>query len=346
MGKRFCVHAGSLNNLSQLASAGVTEAGLVVNWDGSSTYGNIASAIHSAGIPTATLNLFNDGSSPPSQLGAAGSSYAGYFQSCVSAGWNCIAGEGCGGSVIGTVMNYCTYVNYGGIVGSSQANMYADPWDHPTSGGHGHWDYIETYDNSSNLQLDSCVQAAAQAKSAGAGHLGILIGTWMQGAGASTYINTLNQIGGDSVLMWGGYSSSSSDGFGLIQQMISSLGASKDGKGTATTSGSTAAAKVVPEVQCPCKHMWIGISGVGKDSTTTSQHLEFEVKIVGTAGWVDNNMRWIPNKPYTGKLEAWAGNATKGSWKLKDIWPDKKGNFSFLVNSDRVEKRTYAVKFA
>ena len=342
MGKYFAIHAGSLDNISQMAAAGVTEAGLVVQWDGSSTYGNIASAIHSAGIATATLNLFNDGSSPPSQLGAAGGSYAGYFQSIVSAGWNCIAGEGCGGSVIGTVMNYCPYVNYGGIVGSSQANMYADPWDHPTSGGHGHWDYIETYDNSNNLQLDSCVQAAGEAKAAGAGHLGILIGTWMQSAGASTYINTLNQIGGDTVLMWGGYSSSSSDGFGLIQQMISSLGAAKHGSTAATAGGAT----TTGAVQCPCKHIWIGIAGVGKNSSATSQKLEFEVKINGVAGWVDNNDQWIANKPYTGQLEAWATDSKNKTWKLTNLWPDNKGNFSFLVNSDTVETRKYSVCFA
>jgi len=110
-------------------------AGLVWDWDGSTTAAGTASAIHNAGIPTATFNAFNDGSAAVCQPGAAGGPYAGYFQALASAGWNCIAGEGCGGSVVSTVQNYCTYVNYGGIVGDSQGDMYADPWDHPTGGG-------------------------------------------------------------------------------------------------------------------------------------------------------------------------------------------------------------------
>ena len=339
MGKRFCAHFGSLDNLSQLASMGFTEAGLVWQWDGSTTAAGTAAAIHNAGIPTATFNAFNDGTSAPSQLGAAGSQYAGYFQALVSAGWNCIAGEGCGSSVISTVMNYCTYVNYGGIVGDSQGDMYASPWNHPTSGGHGHWDYIETYNNSNQYRDPGA--AIGWSRSAGAGHLGILI---MYGpspaADVSTYINIIDSNGCDSVLFWAGYTGASSACVSLAQQLISHYGAVKDGKGTATGTTAAGAKAAAPVIHCPCKHIWISFSGV--NGSSTSEHLEFKVKLVGRAGWVDDNDKQIPNKPYTGKLQLWAENAKK-AWKMTDFWPAKDGTFAFWIGSDTAETRHYGV---
>ena len=333
-----------MGDVSAAASLGCTEFGYVYPWDGSNTLASYASQIHNAGIPTATFNLFNDGSSAPCQLGAAGSPYAGYFQAIASAGWNCIAGEGCGGDVIATAQNYLPYINYGG---DQQNEMYASPWNHPSGGGKGHWDYIETYTAGSPSEVqnvggvEGCINSA---KSHGAGHLGILIGAWAS-ADAGTYQGMIDSCGCDTVCIWAGYNTSAATGSGYsaFQQLISHYGAVKDGKGTATTGGGTAAAKPA-EIQCPCRHIWIGVSGTGK--STATQHLEFEVKIVGTAGWVDNNEQWIANKPYTGKLEMWGTNPTGGSWKMGDIWPDKKGNFSFLVGSDTIETRKYAVCFA
>jgi hypothetical protein len=344
MGKRFCAHFGSLDNLSWLASVGFAEAGLVWDWDGSTTAAGTASAIHNAGIPTATFNAFNDGSAAVCQPGAAGGPYAGYFQALASAGWNCIAGEGCGGSVVSTVQNYCTYVNYGGIVGDSQGDMYADPWDHPTGGGKGHWDYIESYDNSDNYVDPS--QSIGWSRSAGAGHLGILIGNWMQGVGAQTYINVVDSTGCDTICFWGGYSASSSSIVSLAQQLISHYGATKTGAtggtagATATAAATTAATKAV--IQCPCKH--ISIAFVGSSASDVSQHIEFKVQITGRAGWVDNNENWIHGKPYTGQLEIWTSNAKK-TWSLGKIWPDKNGDFAFSVGSDTAEKRSYSVCF-
>lgn len=63
--KRFCATFGTLDNISQLASMGFAEAGYTVH------YGDNPSpaAIHNAGIPVATLNIFNDGSADASQPG-------------------------------------------------------------------------------------------------------------------------------------------------------------------------------------------------------------------------------------------------------------------------------------
>jgi hypothetical protein len=316
---------------------GFTEAGYTVHYGENPS----PSAIHSAGIPTATLNIFNDGSADASQPGAAGAQYAGYFQSIVSNGWNVISGEGVGGSVVSTVMNYCPYENYGGIVGDSQGNMYASPWNHPASGGHGHWDYIETYNNSNQYRDPS--ESLGWSRSAGAGHLGILI---MYGpnpaADFSTYCNIIDANGCDSVLFWSGYDSSSSVCTDLAQQLINHYGATKSAAPSAGGgSGTTAAAP--PEVQCPCKHIVLGFKG--GTSAKTSSKLEFEVQIVGLAGWVDNNEKWIPGKPYTGQLEMWCRDSKGKSWALGKIWPAKDGTFSFLVGSDTVETRYYNVRF-
>ena len=320
---------------------GFAEAGYTVH------YGDNPSpaAIHNAGIPVATLNIFNDGSADASQPGAAGAQYAGYFQSIVSNGWNVISGEGVGGSVVGTVMNYCVYENYGGIVGDSQGNMYASPWNHPASGGKGHWDYIETYNNSNQYRDPS--ESLGWSRAAGAGHLGILI---MYGpspaADVNTYINVIDKNGCDSVLFWAGYADAgaepSSACVPLAQQLINHYGATKTAApGTSGASGTTAAAAA--EVQCPCKHIWIGFQGV--NGSSTSQKLEFKLRIVGQAGWVDNNEKWIPGRPYTGQLQAWCRNAAGKSWVLGNFWPAKDGTFAFEIGSDTVEKRAYNVCF-
>jgi hypothetical protein len=112
---------------------------------------------------------------------------------------------------------------------------------------------------------------------------------------------------------------------------------------TASASGSTAAKAAVPQVQCPCKHLWIGFTGVSGSST--SQHIEFKVQISGIAGWVDNSEHWIADRPYTGQLEIWTRNPAGKSWSLGKIWPEKDGSFSFFVGSDTAEKRAYNVCF-
>jgi hypothetical protein len=336
MGKRFAAHFGTLDNLSQLASMGFTEAGITAY------YGQNPSpaAIHNAGIPTATLNIFNDGSAAASQPGAAGAQYAGYFQSIVSNGWNCIAGEGVGGSVVGTVMNYCTYVNYGGIVGDSQGDMYASPWNHPTSGSHGHWDYIETYNNSNQYRDPS--QSIGWSKSAGAGRLGILI---MYGpnpaADFNTYVNIIDRNGCDTVLFWSGYSSSSSVCVGLAQQLISHYGTAKDGS-TAATTAKAGTTSTTPVVNCPCRHIWLAFQGV--NGSSVSQKIEFKLIVAGYAGYVDNNDIVIPGKPYTGLMQLWCKNAKK-SWPMFKFWPGKDGHFAFEIGSDTAESRTYSVCF-
>jgi hypothetical protein len=341
MAKYFAAHYGVLDNLSWMASKGFNEAGLVVP-DGQNPS---PASIHGAGIPIATLNIFNDGSSAASQIGAAGGPYAGYYQSIASNGWNMIAGEGCGGDVIGTVQNYLPYVNYGG---DQANNMYAGPWNHPNT-GKGHLDYIETYtagDCVNNVGgVSGCINAA---KSAGSKHLGILIGDWCLGTDAGTYINIVDSNGCDTICFWGGYGQPSSRMQGLADQLISHYGAAKWGGGAAASggaAGATAAAAPVmhPVVHCPCRHIWIGFAK-SKDLSNFSEHLEFWVKIVGKAGYVDDGNQWLP-RPYTGLLQLWTRNEEK-LWKLKDFWPDANGDFALWVGSDTAEKRHYGVKFA
>lgn len=343
MGKRFAFHFETLDNLSWIASAGGTEAGLVVN-DNTEGASNIPSpaAIHNAGIPTAVLNTFND----QSPMGAGGP-WAGFFNSCKNAGWNAISGEGTSGSIVGTCMNYLPYVNYAGTtVGGPQIDMYSSGYyAHPKSGTYPHWDYIETY-NESALTPDSTVSVCKAAQAAGAKHSGILIGNWALclNQPASYFVNLLNQTGGDTVCFWGGYGSRSSSVQSLASQMMSALGTAKDGATAATTSTTaTAAAAAKPVVQCPCRHIWLHFKGV--DGNSTSQKLEFEVTILGQAGWVDNNENWIPNRPYSGMLGLFTRNPAGKSWVLQYFYPAADGTFAIKVGSDTAEKRYYNVAF-
>lgn len=376
---RFAAHYGNLDNLGWLAAVGFDEAGIVVPFgQNPSPWG-----IKNAGIGTATLNCFNDGACPP---GTAGAQYAGYFQSIRANGWDCCGGEGVSGDVVATVENYMVYLNYGGIIGDDQAQgMYASPWNHPATGGH--WDYIETYNNSFGFRPDSAIAMINNARANGAGHLGILIGDWMQSQGAQAYINIVDATGCDTICFWGGYSAASSGCQGLAQQLIDHYGASHGGAGggiapwvpiepnipplvpyvplpykvipeptpygssTPTTSTPGAAAPTTTTytttttISCPCRHIWLGISGENKDSS--SEHIEFQVKLLGTAGWVNDDDVAILGKKYTGQLEAWCSNSTGLTWKLADFWPDENdGSFALIVGSDVAEKRTYSVKFA
>ena len=319
MTKRFAMHSGSMGDVGTAHSLGCTEFGYVLDWknegqNGTNACASYATQIHNAGIPTATLNIFNDGQQPPCQIGAAGGQWAGYFSAIASAGWNCISGEGCGGSVVGTVQNYLPYINYGG---DQQNEMYASPWDHPSGGGKGHWDYIETYTagNPSEVEnvggVEGCINSA---KSNGAGHLGILIGAWAS-ADAGTYQGMIDSCGCDTVCVWAGYNSSAATGagFSAFQQLISAYGAAKDGSGGAASGGggSAAAQTVTKTLHCPCRHISIGFQGVNGNST--SEHLEFKVKLVGTAGWVDDNEKWIHGKYYTGLLALWCRDSDSTS---------------------------------
>lgn len=349
MAKYFACHYGNLDNIGWLQSKNFNEAGRVVH------YGELPGCgdIHAAGMK-ATLNIFNDGSSAADQIGAAGGQFAGYFQSIAGAGWDMIGGEGAGGSVVGTVQNYVIYCNYGGIVSEQQYDMYSSPWNHPASGGKGHVDYIETYNNSGGLVVDSCVACANSAKRNGSKHVGILIGDWMLGVGWQTYANILDQIGGDTILFWGGYGQSSSRCQGLASDLIGHYGAAKWGGGSASAGGGTSSTTTKQGTQttihlvkqCPCRKLWLQVKGGDKEATSASEHIEFKVPITGTAGYVDNDQKAIPGMAYTGKLEAWAKDEEGKQWKLFDFWPDVDGSFGFWVGSDKPETRKYSVRFA
>jgi hypothetical protein len=343
MGKRFGIHAGSLDNLSQMASVGCDEAGLVKTYEetygAGNTFGSTAAAIHAAGIKVATLNLFNDGNQPWTQPDSSGAEFQGYFQAVYAAGWNVIAGESIFQSVGQAVQNCGCYENYAGCcdAGGGQVDVYA------TRGipQKNHWDIIETYGNSGDITPNAPAIAAKCHSYPGGGHFGLLIGFWMLGVSASQYASMLNSCGGDSIIYWGGYDTSSSTPMGHLQQMVSIFGAAKtSGSATTVGSGTTATAAAV---SCPCRHITIAFAGAS--GASEDQHIEFKVKITGTAGWVDDNEKWIPNRPFTGKLSLWTRNSTK-SWKLMDFYPDSKGAFAFYVGSDTPENRVYSVCFA
>ena len=166
-------------------------------------------------------------------------------------------------------------------------------------------------------------------------------------ADVNTYINIVDSNGCDTILFWGGYSpcSTSSECVGLAQQLISHYGAVKDGSGTATTSGggTAAVAEKHPVIHCPCRHIWLSFKGVNGNST--SEKIEFKVLLQGKAGWVDDNDKQIPNKPYTGKLQLWVRNAKK-TWALQTFWPANDGTFAIWLGSDTAETRRYNVCFA
>ena len=343
MPARFGVHAGNLDNLSQLASLGVDEAGLVKRYEetygAGNTFGSTAAAIHAAGIKVACLNLFNDGNQPWTQPDSSGAEFQGYFQAVYKAGWDVISGEAIFASVGQAVQNCGPYENYAGCCdgGGGQVDVYA------TRGipQKNHWDIIETYDGGGNLTPNAPSIAAKCHSYPGGGHWGILIGfTWMLGVSASTYASYFQQSGGDSIVYWTGYDYASSSCVSHLQSMISAVGGTKKSTGVASSTSSAAAPAAV---QCPCRHITIAFAGAS--GASEDQHIEFKVKITGTAGWVDDNEKWIPNRPFTGKLSLWTRNSTK-SWKLMDFYPDSKGAFAFYVGSDTPENRVYSVCFA
>jgi hypothetical protein len=221
--KYFSCHYGNINNLSWLQSKGFNEVGYVIH------YGDAPPSpapILNAGM-VATLNIFNDGSSPPCQMFVDGGQFEPYFQAVANAGWTMIAGEGCTTSVIDSVQKYLPYVNYGG---DQANNMYTTPWSHPNT-GKGHLDYIETYTRDDCVNnvggVQGCINAA---QAAGALHLGILIGDWCLGTDPGVYINIVDSTGCDTICFWGGYAetgAASSSMQGLADVLIGHYGVAK-----------------------------------------------------------------------------------------------------------------------
>ena len=228
--KRFVAHSGTLDNLAWMQSRNFAEAGRVVHYGENPGCGDI----RAAGM-IATLNILNDATLAQNDIGyTATGSDASYIQSIVNNGYSCIAGEGTGPSLVGAIMGYAPYINYGG---DQQNEMYAPPWNHPTSGGKGHWDYIETYTAGGGASqvtniggVEGCINAA---RSAGAGHLGILIGEWCS-AGSDTYVQIVDATGCDTICSWGGYDGHSSAAQGVMGELIDHYGATKGGGGGVT----------------------------------------------------------------------------------------------------------------
>ena len=160
----------------------------------------------------------------------------------------------------------------------------------------------------------------------------------------------MDSTGCDTACVWAGYNQSActGPGFSAFQQLISHYGVTKDGKGTATagTAGKAAAAPTIPIIHCPCKHIWIGFAGMTKGTSgpsSTSQHVEFKVQIVGISGYVDDKDYWIPNKPNTEKLQLWCTNPAGKTWLMLEFWPGKDGHFAINIGSDTAEARKYSV---
>lgn len=349
MGLHFGACFGSLNNLSWLASEGFAEAGVTVAYPSMPSI--TGSAIRAAGIPYANLDWFNDYPNPGGP-GVAGASLAGSFQSAAGQGWNTCGGEGVGGSVAATLENYMIMNNLAGDVGGYQMDAYGTANDpQPKSGGKGHTDYIETYVSGTTQCAASTIQRIQQAKSYGSIFYGPLIEDFstVLGWGAQYYIDIIDQSGANAVFFWGGYSDSSAglqgDLSGIYSAIKSKYGMSKTAAsgGAVTTSGSTTAAAPHPVITCPCRHLWLSFKGVTGNST--SEKIEFKVLMQGKGGWVDNNDKQIPNRPYTGKLQLWARNAKK-TWMIQEFWPAKDGTFAIWIGSDTAETRYYNVRFA
>ena len=308
------------------------------------------SAIRAAGIPYANLDWFNDYPNPGGP-GVAGASLAGDFQAAANAGWNTCGGEGVGGSVMQTIENYMVGNNLAGDGGGSQIDAYSGQYSQPKSGGKGHTDYIETYVSGTSQCASSTIQRIQEAKSYGSIFYGPLIEDYsvVIGWGAQYYIDIIDQSGANAVFFWGGYSDSSAglqgDLSGIYTAIKSKYGMSKTAAsgGAVTTSGSTTAAAPHPVITCPCRHLWLSFKGVTGNST--SEKIEFKVLMQGKGGWVDNNDKQIPNRPYTGKLQLWARNAKK-TWMIQEFWPAKDGTFAIWIGSDTAETRYYNVRFA
>jgi hypothetical protein len=203
--KRFVAGGGIIGNIAWLAQNGFAEFHYVVGDTGS--HAAERQKISAAGL-RAVLNPFNDGNGVGP--GGDGSSWSWYFPSIKNAGWAAAAGEGEGGSLIGVCMQSLPYINYGGIVSEQQYDMYASPWNHPSSGTYGHADYIETYDNYGHLVLDSTLAAMKSAKAHGSQDIGILIGAWAMNS-ASTWISFIDRaeaagVHVRTVMFWTGYS--------------------------------------------------------------------------------------------------------------------------------------------
>ncbi len=192
-GRKFAAGGGVIGDLSWLKSNGFSEFHFVV--PDTSSHASERQAISAAGL-RAVINPFNDGNGVGPGADASGWSW--FFPSLASAGWSAAAGEGEGDSLISLCQQSMIYINYGGIVGDAQYDMYSPPWNHPATGNFPHWDYIETYDNNANLVLASTKASIMSAHAHGSQRIGILIGAWLLSS-SQTWINFVTEVENDGV---------------------------------------------------------------------------------------------------------------------------------------------------
>jgi hypothetical protein len=323
---RFCLHAGSISDANWCASQGFAEVGLVV------PYGTVPSAnfIHNAGIKTATLNIFNDGAT--GGPGSAGSQFAGMFQAIKAANWDMVGGEGAGGDVVRTAMNYMYWVDYAGAGGADggQIDAYAAPWNHPTTGKFGHCDYIETYVQATQTKT-STINKILAAKAKGSIFYGPLIELWSTTLnwGAQYYIDIINQSGANSVLFWGGYSVegvSTMQGIGnsIFQQLKNHFGMTPT-SGVAGSGGSGIYTDPNVKINIALKNPVPNVSGRTDAATAPAGT---KVTITGTCTTLHQLSLWriqanaSGENVYTEVMKFWPENTGgQGTFSISDTPP-------------------------
>ena len=241
-GIRIICIGGSISDIGWLASHGVDEAGIATQ--DTSMIPNPA-FIHDAGITYATWNPFNDPGYGP---GTDGDLFGGAICAAKNAGWDLIAGAGCGGDIVRVVNNYMWYCNLAGSGGqdydgleNGQINAYVDPWNYPTN--ERHVDYIRTYVDGCSPSPNSTIMQMSSAYSAGAQEVGICIVMFdCMNLGVNWYIDLIDKARAygllcDNVLFWCdvGYDICSfvkGDFSGTFQGLIDRYGVRKGMRGT------------------------------------------------------------------------------------------------------------------
>jgi hypothetical protein len=312
---RYVACGGDISNLADLANWGICEFQYVVPYN-TGTYGNIAAAIKAAGL-IPVINEFND--NHPQNEASPG---VAHFQALKDAGWVGDGGEGCSAAIVSDAMLVFPWCNYGGIESEQQSDMYAGSWNHPASGGFGHVDYIESYNNNSGITAATTIACMQSAKSHGSKDLGLMIGTWMSGQPLSVYTSIINTVGGVSTIcFWNGYNTNPWACVSAMSGLKNIYGVTKSGYagGAASTSTSTTT------------------TTTGKTTTTTTGSKPVVLQNPATPRYKDYSGF---NYSYTGKYiqqainpklkwQLWLSRGTSTEW----VRPaDDAGNYSTWKN--------------
>ena len=352
------VIAGGVATLNQATmnwakSIPVAEVQIVVR------HGQIPSPniIHDNGIKIATLNPWNDVGNGPNDP----ETVPGYAQAIIGAGWDMIAGEGVAGNVVADIENHGVYCNYAGCCDGAggQIDAYASPWSHPRSGGRGHCDYIETYVSGGGVpSVQSCIDRLNQAKSYGSIHHGPLVGLWGNyPCSANDIFHIIEATGSDSICFWTGYDYEAYNmiqtyASGILNGVISRYGVTPsygmwgDGSSKAAAPAAAKPAAATSSNTGPKKVLSIAFSDGTKGETSRSVKAKDIINIVGKSGYLDANENWTatPNPQMVWAWRIRTGADGKEIWEdLGKQWPNKAGDFNYLVTWNKRETCKYKV---